>query len=288
MDKYKFNPKTMYVDILGYPRFISNDKLVHRHVMDYELRKKGKRLTFDKVVHHIDRNKMNFHPSNLQVLSPEEHFEIHRIEDGFILPHRTSFYKSSYKPKRYHHLSNNNIIFIKFFVFCLFLYIEWLILESIFQTIKSAIMSLFAPVYSYAANHQFLVIIVLLLAFFSLLVLIGLILVFFGRRITGIFRNYIEEIRESRGTKKFEPFAIAHNLSIAVLNSFIAYIKFMVSQGIYIGIMAALPLLFILSKAMKYSNYLLPVITFSSCFILPMILLIMSLLQFLILRIKKG
>jgi len=41
----------------------------------------GRRLTRDEIVHHIDRNKLNDHPSNLMVLTQEQHSTLHMIED---------------------------------------------------------------------------------------------------------------------------------------------------------------------------------------------------------------
>lgn len=49
----------------------------HRYVMECVL---GRKLYSDEVVHHIDRDKTNNHPSNLVVLSRSEHAKIHADE----------------------------------------------------------------------------------------------------------------------------------------------------------------------------------------------------------------
>ena len=46
----------------------------HRYIMEQIL---GRKLTKDEVVHHIDGNKLNNDPSNLQVMSRAEHTRLH-------------------------------------------------------------------------------------------------------------------------------------------------------------------------------------------------------------------
>jgi len=42
----------------------------------------GRRITSNEHVHHKDRNKLNNHPSNLQLLTISEHMALHRKEDA--------------------------------------------------------------------------------------------------------------------------------------------------------------------------------------------------------------
>lgn len=65
----------------GYPRVSSGplrNKLIHLIVAEAML---GRPLLKDEQVHHIDRDVLNFHPSNLRVLSKAAHMELHQIED---------------------------------------------------------------------------------------------------------------------------------------------------------------------------------------------------------------
>jgi hypothetical protein len=70
------------IDKRGYKRNIFSDQLRSREVA----KKKLGRLGYKQVVHHIDRNKLNDHPSNLCVCSREIHSLIHKQnirEDNF-------------------------------------------------------------------------------------------------------------------------------------------------------------------------------------------------------------
>ena len=49
--------------------------LVHRRKMENEL---GRKLKYNEVVHHIDGNKLNNDLNNLQLMTRQEHIEIHR------------------------------------------------------------------------------------------------------------------------------------------------------------------------------------------------------------------
>jgi hypothetical protein len=71
-----------YIDENGYRRFSDSDKLVSRWIVEKEL---GRRLNPDEEVHHIDRNKLNNHQSNLQALTPEEHNREHGLPDDYNL-----------------------------------------------------------------------------------------------------------------------------------------------------------------------------------------------------------
>ena len=49
---------------------------LHHHIMEQIL---GRKLAKDEVVHHIDGNKLNNDPSNLQVMTRAEHSRIHML-----------------------------------------------------------------------------------------------------------------------------------------------------------------------------------------------------------------
>lgn len=53
----------------------SNKRYVHRKVMEEVL---GRPLRSDEIVHHIDGNKKNNNPSNLQIVTRAEHIRIHK------------------------------------------------------------------------------------------------------------------------------------------------------------------------------------------------------------------
>lgn len=61
-----------YVEITTGP---NKSKGLHRVMME---RKLGRPLSFSEVVHHIDGNKHNNHPSNLSVMMRSEHTSMHR------------------------------------------------------------------------------------------------------------------------------------------------------------------------------------------------------------------
>jgi len=66
--------KKTYTDYNGYLRFTDSDILVHRWVA---VKKKGRNLKPDEVVHHIDGNKKNNNPKNLLICTQEEHERLH-------------------------------------------------------------------------------------------------------------------------------------------------------------------------------------------------------------------
>ena len=79
-DYKKLNIRT--IDKRGYVRN-GYGRLVHRDIAYHYLYKEGYKNgiysqrfgSYD--IHHIDRNKRNNHPSNLQILTREEHREVH-------------------------------------------------------------------------------------------------------------------------------------------------------------------------------------------------------------------
>ncbi|MBE3137087.1 MAG: HNH endonuclease [Thermoplasmata archaeon] len=63
-----------FYDKKGYPRWGNTKKLVHRTMA---AKKVGGSLWGSSVVHHRDRNKKNFRPSNLSVMSQSKHSGLH-------------------------------------------------------------------------------------------------------------------------------------------------------------------------------------------------------------------
>ena len=62
----------IYIDDNGYPRFSNSGKLVHRWMAEKDL---GRKLEPDEVVHHNDRNKLNYDRSNLTVFANQDEHE---------------------------------------------------------------------------------------------------------------------------------------------------------------------------------------------------------------------
>ena len=68
-----------HIDSKGYERDGYN-RLIHRKVAYRQLFNSGYSERFGSYdIHHIDRNKLNNHPSNLKILTREEH----KAEHGF-------------------------------------------------------------------------------------------------------------------------------------------------------------------------------------------------------------
>jgi hypothetical protein len=65
---------SFYVDKKGYPRWNSNNGLVHRTVAKNMV---GGRIFSGMVVHHRDGNKRNFRKSNLWIMSRSFHSRLH-------------------------------------------------------------------------------------------------------------------------------------------------------------------------------------------------------------------
>jgi hypothetical protein len=68
-------PET-YVDEHGYLRYSDSNYLVHRRVMEKKL---GRRLERGEIVHHINGNKLDNTPENLELLTAKEHYKRHVV-----------------------------------------------------------------------------------------------------------------------------------------------------------------------------------------------------------------
>jgi hypothetical protein len=71
-DQYK-----TYIDENGYRRFSDSNKLVHRYVVEKKI---GRKLRQEEIVHHINRNKLDNSPENLEVFANQEEHEKHHKE----------------------------------------------------------------------------------------------------------------------------------------------------------------------------------------------------------------
>ena len=68
-----------FIDRNGYRRFKNSGRSIHRWVVEKEL---GRKLKEGEVVHHINEDKLDNSPDNLEVLpGQEEHDEIHGYDN---------------------------------------------------------------------------------------------------------------------------------------------------------------------------------------------------------------
>jgi hypothetical protein len=65
-----------YMDRNGYLRYSDSNYLVHRRVKEKEL---GRRLKKGEIVHHINGDRLDNRPGNLELLSPKEHYKKHVV-----------------------------------------------------------------------------------------------------------------------------------------------------------------------------------------------------------------
>ena len=74
MTDFYYNSNIMRIGTNGYPVFKDSGKFVHRWVAEkYTL---GRKLASNEEVHHVNGDKLNFDPSNLVILSSEDHKKI--------------------------------------------------------------------------------------------------------------------------------------------------------------------------------------------------------------------
>lgn len=77
------NGKYLRAYVPDHPKANKHGYVLHHRVqMENKL---GRMLTDREVVHHIDKNGRNNHPSNLELIATqEEHFALHKEQDGLL------------------------------------------------------------------------------------------------------------------------------------------------------------------------------------------------------------
>jgi hypothetical protein len=78
---YNNNQGKTYIDENGYRRFSDSNKLVHRYVVEKKI---GRKLRQGEIVHHINRNKLDNSPENLEVFANQEEHEKHHKETDWL------------------------------------------------------------------------------------------------------------------------------------------------------------------------------------------------------------
>ena len=78
---YNNNQGKTYIDENGYRRFTDSNKLVHRYVVEKKI---GRKLRQGEIVHHINRNKLDNSPENLEVFANQEEHEKHHKETDWL------------------------------------------------------------------------------------------------------------------------------------------------------------------------------------------------------------
>ena len=76
-ENYYNNKGKTYIDENGYRRFSDSNKLVHRYVVEKKI---GRKLRQEEIVHHVNRNKLDNSPENLEVFANQEEHEKHHKE----------------------------------------------------------------------------------------------------------------------------------------------------------------------------------------------------------------
>jgi hypothetical protein len=78
---YNNNQGKTYIDENGYRRFSDSNKLVHRYVVEKKI---GRKLRQEEIVHHINRNKLDNAPENLEVFANQEEHEKHHKKTDWL------------------------------------------------------------------------------------------------------------------------------------------------------------------------------------------------------------
>ncbi|MDR1838223.1 MAG: HNH endonuclease [Treponema sp.] len=80
-NNYNNNKGKTYIDENGYRRFSDSNKLVHRYVAEKKI---GRKLRQEEIVHHINRNKLDNSPENLEVFANQAEHEKHHKETDWL------------------------------------------------------------------------------------------------------------------------------------------------------------------------------------------------------------
>jgi len=73
---FYYDSRDMKLNKKGYPIFKDSEKPLHVYVAEkYMIKRK---LDRDEVVHHVNGDKLNFHPSNLAVMHYKDHMKVEK------------------------------------------------------------------------------------------------------------------------------------------------------------------------------------------------------------------